>query len=174
MSIPTALAGLLLVVPTAPATCHQTDLAALVDPFVGTTHSGNTWPGATAPFGMIAWSPTDTAGDQTNAPGGNGYDYRAGKLRGLSLTHVNGAGCAPGAAGDVPIMPFAGTVDSSPTADTTDAKYSATYSHTAETATPGRYTVTLDNGVRTDLAVTTRAGAGDFRFPAGAPANLLF
>ena len=127
--------------PSCPRRRRAADLAALVDPFVGTTHSGNTWPGATAPFGMIAWSPTDTAGDQTNAPGGNGYDYNTSKLRGLSLTHVNGAGCAPGAAGDVPIMPYAGTVDTSPTADTKDAKYAATYSHANESASPGRYTV---------------------------------
>nr|BFE75879.1 hypothetical protein GCM10020092_091800 [Actinoplanes digitatis] len=37
------------------------DPASYVDPFVGTTRGGNTWPGATRPFGMIAWSPTNTA-----------------------------------------------------------------------------------------------------------------
>jgi predicted alpha-1,2-mannosidase len=169
MAIAKAMLGLLLLAPTVPGAG-----APAVDPFIGTAHSGNTWPGATAPFGMIAWSPTDTAGDQTNAPGGNGYDYNATRLRGFSLTHVNGAGCAPGAAGDIPIMPYAGTVDTSPTADTKDAKYSATYTHANESASPGRYTVTLDSGVKTDLAVTTRAGIGDFSFPAGAPANLLF
>ncbi|MCY1139575.1 GH92 family glycosyl hydrolase [Actinoplanes sp. Pm04-4] len=150
------------------------DPAAYVDPFIGTTRGGNTWPGATRPFGMIAWSPTATTGDQTGAPASNGYDYNVTKLRGFSLTHVNGAGCAPGAAGDVPILPYAGPVDSSPTADTKDAKYAATFSHANETATPGRYAVTLDSGVRTDLAVSTRAGVGDFTFPAGQPANLLF
>lgn len=150
------------------------DPVAYVDPFVGTTRGGNTWPGATRPFGMIAWSPTATAGDQTNAPASNGYDYHTTRLRGLSLTHVNGAGCAPGAAGDIPIMPYAGAVDSSPTADTRDAKYAANFSHATESATPGRYAVTLDSGVRADLAVNTRAGVGDFTFPAGAAANLLF
>ncbi|MET0495970.1 MAG: glycoside hydrolase domain-containing protein, partial [Actinoplanes sp.] len=150
------------------------DPASYVDPFVGTTRGGNTWPGATRPFGMIAWSPTNTTGDQTNAPASNGYDYNVTRLRGFSLTHVNGAGCSPGAAGDVPIMPYVGAVDTSPTADTTDAKYSSTFSHANESATPGRYTVGLDNGARTDLAVSTRAGVGDFSFPAGSAANLLF
>jgi predicted alpha-1,2-mannosidase len=164
-----ALLGLTLLNPMAPAAA-----ALPVDPFIGTAHGGNTWPGATAPFGMIAWSPTGTGGDQTNSPGGNGYDYNTPRLRGFSLTHVNGAGCAPGAAGDVPIMPYAGTVDTSPTADTKDARYSATYEHANESASPGRYTVTLDNGVKTDLAVTTRAGVGDFSFPSGQTANLLF
>jgi len=145
-----------------------------VDPFVGTAHDGNTWPGATRPFGMIAWSPTSTTGDQTSTGASNGYSYNVTKLRGFSLTHLNGAGCNPGAAGDVPIMPFVGAVDTSPTADTTDAKYVSTFSHANESASPGRYTVGLDNGVRTDLAVSTRAGVSDFTFPTGSAANLLF
>src|SRR3954453_7074532 len=94
------------------------DPASYVDPFVGTTRGGNTWPGATRPFGMIAWSPTSTTCDQTSTGAANGYEYNVTKVRGFSLTHVNGAGCNPGAAGDVPIMPYVGDVDSSPTADT--------------------------------------------------------
>jgi predicted alpha-1,2-mannosidase len=150
------------------------DPAHYVDPFIGSSRGGNTWPGASRPFGMIAWSPTATAGDQTNAPASNGYDYNVTKVRGFSLTHVNGAGCSPGAAGDIPIMPYVGAVDSSPTADTKDAKYASTFSHANEKAVPGRYTVTLDSGATTDLAVSTRAGIGDFTFPAGSAANLLF
>src|SRR6266545_4062287 len=112
-----------------------------VDPFIGTAHGGNTWPGATRPFGMIAWSPTSTTGDQTSTGAANGYEYN---------------------------------VTTSPTADTTDAKYVSTFSHANELASPGRYTVGLDNGVRTDLAVSTRAGVADFAFPTGSAANLLF
>ncbi|MEV0386515.1 GH92 family glycosyl hydrolase [Nonomuraea sp. NPDC050643] len=145
-----------------------------VDPLIGSANGGNTYPGAVMPFGMISWSPTNTAGDQTNAAGANGYSYNTPRVRGFALTHVNGAGCHPGAAGDVPIMPFAGEVTSSPTADTTDRIFAADFSHGNERAEPGRYTVTLNSGVKTDLAVTTRAGAGAFTFPKGAAANLLF
>jgi predicted alpha-1,2-mannosidase len=150
------------------------DPASYVDPFIGSTRGGNTWPGATRPFGMIAWSPTSTTGDQTNTGAANGYEYNVTKVRGFSLTHVNGAGCSPGAAGDVPIMPYVGDVTTSPTADSRDQQYVSTFSHANESASPGRYTVGLDNGVRTDLAVNTRAGIGDFTFPAGSAANLLF
>jgi predicted alpha-1,2-mannosidase len=145
-----------------------------VDPFIGTAHGGNTWPGVTRPFGMIAWSPTSTTGDQTSTGAANGYEYNVTKIRGFSLTHLSGAGCNPGAAGDVPIMPYVGDVTTSPTADTTDAKYVSTFSHANELASPGRYAVGLDNGVRTDLAVSTRAGVADFAFPTGSAANLLF
>ena len=145
-----------------------------VDPLIGTAGGGNTYPGAVVPFGMISWSPTNTAGDQTNAPAANGYSYNTTRLRGFSLTHVNGAGCAPGAAGDVPIMPFVGEVNSSPTADTKDQIYASDFKHENETAVPGRYTVTLDSGAKADLSVTTRAGVGEFTFPKGRPAALLF
>lgn len=157
-----------------PGTDLVEDPASYVDPFIGTARDGNTWPGAVRPFGMISWSPTSTRGDQTGTGAANGYQYDTTRVRGFSLTHLNGAGCNPGAAGDVPIMPYVGTVDSSPSADTTDAKYASDFSHDTESATPGRYTVRLDSGVTTDLAVTTRAGVGEFTFPAGQPANLLF
>ncbi|MDT5037658.1 MAG: hypothetical protein QOE03_2843, partial [Micromonosporaceae bacterium] len=158
----------------AAAVVGVTDPASLVDPFIGTANSGTTWPGASLPFGMIAWSPTSTTGDQTSTPAANGYDYNTTRVRGFSLTHLSGAGCNPGAAGDVPIMPFAGAVTSSPTADSADRTYVSTFSHANESADPGRYTVRLDSGVGVDLATTTRAGIGEFTFPAGRPANLLF
>ncbi|GAA3373557.1 GH92 family glycosyl hydrolase [Streptomyces sannanensis] len=145
-----------------------------VDPLIGTSNGGNTYPGANLPFGMIAWSPTSTKGDQTNTAAANGYSYDTTRLRGLSLTHINGAGCHPGAAGDVPVMPFVGNVDSSPTADTKDQKYAANFSHENELAEPGHYRVGLDSGATADLAVSERAGVADFTFPEDQPASLLF
>ncbi|GAA2208689.1 GH92 family glycosyl hydrolase [Nonomuraea monospora] len=169
-----ALVGTVVAVPASAAPVRTPDPAAHVDPLIGSAGGGNTYPGAVVPFGMISWSPTNTAGDQTNAAGANGYSYNTPRVRGFALTHVNGAGCHPGAAGDVPIMPFAGEVTSSPTTDTTDALYASTFSHDNESAKPGRYTVTLDSGVKTDLSVTTRAGVGEFTFPQDKQANLLF
>lgn len=146
----------------------------LVDPLIGSANSGTTYLGATLPQGMIGWSPTSTTGDQTSTGAANGYQYNVTRIRGLSLTHVNGAGCNPGAAGDVPIMPYVGDVTSSPSADTKDAVYAADFSHTAEKAVPGRYSLGLASGASADLAVSRRAGVADFTFPADRPANLLF
>ncbi|MGV9338794.1 GH92 family glycosyl hydrolase [Streptomyces sp. NPDC003688] len=156
------------------AATGQEPLSRLVDPLLGSANGGNTFPGATLPQGMIAWSPTSTAGDQTNTAAANGYAYNTTRIRGLSLTHVNGAGCHPGAAGDVPIMPFVGDVTSSPSADTRDAVYAANFSHADEKAVPGRYTLGLASGASADLAVSERAGVADFSFPADRPASLLF
>src|SRR3954468_22401505 len=98
------------------------DPAAYVDPFIGSTNLGNTYPGAVTPFGMLAWSPQTSRGNQVSTPAPGGYQYTATKIRGLSLTHLSGVGCS-GANGDIPILPHVGAVDTSPTADTTDAKY---------------------------------------------------
>ena len=91
------VAALLPVLPAeAAAVPLVTDPAGYVDPFIGTTRGGNTWPGATRPFGMIAWSPTSTTGDQTNTGAANGYEYNVTKVRGFSLTHVNRGRLQPG------------------------------------------------------------------------------
>lgn len=150
------------------------DPVALVDPLIGSSNGGNTYPGAVRPFGMLSFSPTSTAGDQTNTAASNGYSYDTTRLRGFSLTHVNGAGCHPGAAGDVPIFPHTGEMTGSPTADVTDATYASNFSHDDELAEPGRYRLGLANGAEVDTAVTTRASVSDLTFPADKPANLLF
>ncbi|MEU6136544.1 GH92 family glycosyl hydrolase [Nocardioides sp. NPDC047086] len=150
------------------------DPVALVDPLIGSSNGGNTYPGAVRPFGMLSFSPTSTAGDQTNTAASNGYSYDTTRLRGFSLTHVNGAGCHPGAAGDVPIFPHTGEMTGSPTADVTDATYASDFSHADELAEPGRYRLGLANGAEVDTAVTTRASVSDLTFPADKPANLLF
>lgn len=149
------------------------DPAAYVNPFIGSTNLGNTYPGAVTPFGMLAWSPQTTRGDQTRTPAPGGYQYTATTIRGFSLTHLSGVGCS-GANGDIPIMPYVGQVDTSPTADTTDAKYASTFSHANEQAEPGYYKVALDNGSTTEVTTTPRTGNGTFTFPETQQANLLF
>ncbi|WP_299039742.1 GH92 family glycosyl hydrolase [uncultured Pseudokineococcus sp.] len=151
-----------------------TSVTGYVDPLIGSARGGNTYPGAVRPFGMLSWSPTTTRGDQTTTGGSNGYAYDTTRLRGFSLTHVNGAGCYPGASGDVPVFPHVGEVTSSPSADTTDAVYASDFSHADEVAEPGRYALDLANGVSTDFAATTRAGVGTLEFPEDQPARLLF
>ncbi len=157
-----------------PAGATTRDSTPFVDPLIGSAGGGNTYPGAVRPFGMISWSPTSTRGDQTNTGAANGYAYDATRVRGFGLTHVNGAGCHPGAAGDVPIMPHVGAVTSSPTADTKDQVYASDFTHADEIAEPGRYRVGLKSGARADLSVTTRAGIGEFGFPAQSTGSLLF
>jgi predicted alpha-1,2-mannosidase len=141
-----------------------TDPASLVNPFVGTsgtiTGSGNTFPGADAPFGMIQWSP-----DTSSRPKGGGYAYGDSSTTGFSLTHVSGPGCA--AAGDVPFLPTTGAIGGDPGAAT------ASYSHSGESAAAGYYRLGLDSGITTELTTTARAGIGRFSYPATTSANLI-
>ncbi|PRY42843.1 GH92 family glycosyl hydrolase [Umezawaea tangerina] len=148
------------------------DPASLVNPLIGTTNLGNTYPGAVAPFGMLAWSPELSKGNATRTAAPGGYHYDVNKVRGFSLTHMSGTGCA-GGSGDIPFFPHVGTVTTSPAADGTDAVYASTFKHDNEVAKAGSYKVGLDSGATAELTATTRTGSGRFTFPADKPGTML-
>jgi predicted alpha-1,2-mannosidase len=132
-----------------------------VDPFIGTAGGGNTFPGATLPFGMVQWSP-DTGQD-------GWYFYGDKKMTGFGLTHISGAGCP--LYGDFAVLPTTGSLTASPGADF--APYAADFNHLKEEAHPGYYAVTLANGIRVEITVSERAGIARFIFPEGERARLL-
>jgi predicted alpha-1,2-mannosidase len=150
------------------------DYASEVNPFIGTTNGGNTYPGATLPFGMVAFSPEETPlpGKRYPIAAPGGYEYRVIGIKGFSLTHLSGTGCT-GASGDIPFMPVTIPVEMSPSADDSFSMYSSSFSHANEGASPGFYEVKLDNGVKVQLTATLRTGDARFAFPADKPANLL-
>jgi len=157
------MASVAVAAPAAPADAAValvTDAAALVNPLIGTKDGGNTFPGPSAPFGMIQWGP-DSA---PRAPGG-GYDYASTAISGFGLNRMSGAGCYD--FGDVPFLPVTGA----PPADKNAATVGI--NHANESASPGSYTLTLNNGVRTELTGTRRAGLARFTFPAAQQATLL-
>jgi len=137
-----------------------TDPAALVNPMIGTQGDGYTFPGPSAPFGMIQWGP-----DSAPRHGGGGYGYEATALSGFGVNRMSGAGCYD--YGDVPFLPVTGA----PPADKNNATVGL--NHANESANVGSYALTLNNGVRTELTTTRRAGLGRFSFPAGQQATLL-
>jgi len=149
-----------------------TDFAAYVDPLIGTANGGNTFPGAVVPFGIVQWSPENTRGDSTRTAAPGGYQYDVRRIRGFSLTHLEGTGCA-GASGDIPFMPIAGSVSASPSTDNTDRTYATGFAHANETAQAGYYQVRLTSGVNVELTATARTGSGRFTYPASRPATML-
>jgi len=144
--------------------------AALVQPLDG-TGSGpvspgtvGEYPGADVPFGMLQWSP-DTSPNAVQA--GGGYAYADNQIGGFSLTHLSGTGCP--SYQDVPILPTVGAVGTSPESAT------ATFSHTQEHASAGRYDVELGpSPISVSLAVTTHSGISSFDFPSGTSSNVIF
>ncbi|KOX02910.1 GH92 family glycosyl hydrolase [Streptomyces sp. NRRL B-3648] len=157
--------------PAAPAVLVE-DPTPYVDPLIGTRNGGDVFPGAVLPFGMLSWSPENTRGDATRTAAPGGYQYDATRIRGFSLTHMSGTGCA-GGSGDIPFFPYAGEVTSSPASDTKDAVYASGFRHADERAEPGHYRVGLASGVTADLTATARTGSARFTYPAGKPASLL-
>ena len=152
---------LLCLIPPAFAQPPGTTPYDAVDTFIGTAGGGNTFPGATLPFGMIQWSP-DTGTD-------GWYDYGKSRITGFSLTHISGAGCP--LYGDFPVLPWPGDLTVSPHQNRD--LYTVAFSHRGEAAHPGYYAVTLANGTRVEITVTERAGIARFTFPAGVPARLV-
>ncbi len=144
----------LYVLAQAPSTPYDS-----VDPIIGTDGGGNTFPGATLPFGMVQWSP-DTNTDAW-------YYHNQNQLYGFSLTHISGAGCS--VYGDFAVLPTSDTLAISP-----GTKFNPiAFDRRDEQAHPGYYAVTLPSGVRVELTVTDRAGIARFIFPAGMDARLL-
>ena len=66
------------------------EVARFVDPFIGTGGHGHTFPGATAPFGMVQLSP-DTRIDGS-WDGCSGYHHDDNRIYGFSHKHLSGTG----------------------------------------------------------------------------------
>ncbi len=158
--------------PAAAQSGASADPASYVNPLIGSSNGGNTFPGAVVPFGMFSWSPENTRGDMTRAAAPGGYQFDATRIRGFSLAHLSGTGCR-GASGDIPFMPYVGDISSSPSTDAKNAIYASDFTHADERAAAGAYEVTLASGVRVQLAATMRTGAGRFTYPSGQPAVML-
>jgi predicted alpha-1,2-mannosidase len=151
--------------------------ASYVDPLIGTApnpytkigygfDTGNVFPGAVCPRGLVAWSPDTTHKNQI----AGGYWYPDDKIEAFSLTHFSGRGvpCLK----EIAFMPVLQVSGTSPGADW--KPYVSSFSHKNETASAGYYRVSLDNGIETELTATVRTGMARFTFPAqSAPALVI-
>lgn len=163
----------------------QRDFSTAVNPFIGTQSgaedfgtgggAGNTFPGATLPFGMFSFSP-DTVPSIDNFAGG--YTYSDSRISGFSLTHVSGAGCQ--IYQDIPIMPTAHAVTTSPVTpltSTPSSRYVARFEHAHEQAQPGYYQVRLnpdsEQPIDVALTATERSGMARFDFSGTDTGNIL-
>ena len=128
-----------------------------VDTLIGTGTGGetvgeiNNFPGASAPFGMVQYSP-DTVNNYA------GYDYENPRSTGFSMTHAS-VGCA--AFGDISMLPTTTPIGSQPW----NAWERIAHDDT-EQGVPGYYTVRFPStGVGAELTATTRTGVGRFKYP---------
>ena len=134
-----------------------------VNPFIGTDFFGHTFPGASLPYAMVHVSPdTGTEGWTHSA----GYIWQANSIIGFSHTHWSGVGMVDG--GDILLMPITGKkLHVVPgTAEDPDTGYRSRFSHSQESASPGYYSVFLEDwDVEVELTTTPRVAFHRYTFP---------
>ena len=124
-----------------------------VNPFVGTDGFGNVYPGAQVPYGGIQISPDCDDKDYDCAAG---YKYSKPTVQGFSLTHLSGTGIPD--LGDFLFMPG---IDAGIQPSRLD--------HGTESAHPGYYGITLDNGIMAEMTAALRSGIFKFSYPGDTP-----
>lgn len=141
------------------------DYASKVNPFIGTDFTGNTYPGAQAPFGMVQLSPDN------GLPGWDriaGYFYPDSTIAGFSHTHLSGTGA--GDLYDISFLPVTLPYKEAPAPLGIHSKFR----HDTEEAEAGYYKVTLDDyNIDVELTATERTGIQRYTFPGGKCAILL-
>ena len=134
------------------------DYTQSVNPFIGTDFTGNTYPGAQAPFGMVQLSPDN------GLPGWDrisGYFYPDSTIAGFSHTHLSGTGA--GDLYDLIFMPVTLPYKENPQGGL--GIYSL-FSHNDEEASAGYYRVKLqDYNINVELTATPRCGVQRYTFP---------
>ncbi len=141
-----------------------------VNPMIGTSGHGHTFPGATVPFGMVQLSP-DTHNEGWDWC--SGYHYSDSSIMGFSHTHLSGTG--RGELLDILLMPTTGEVKFNPgTRENPDSGYRSRFSHKNEIAKAGYYSVLLDDyQIQAELTATKRAGFHRYTFSKDEPGNLV-
>ncbi|WP_302430669.1 GH92 family glycosyl hydrolase, partial [Phocaeicola coprophilus] len=134
-----------------------------VNTFIGAADNGHTFPGACRPFGMIQTSPV------TGAVGWrycSEYVYEDSVIWGFTQTHLNGTGCMD--LGDILVMPVTGNRHRA-----WDG-YRSSFQKNSESATPGYYTVTLDEpGVKAELTATLHTALHRYTYNKADSASVL-
>lgn len=151
------------------------------DPFTGTDHMGHTYPGATVPFGMVQLSPDTDTVPYSTGKGYNkdvyaycaGYQYNDSTICGFSHTHFSGTGHSD--LGDFLLMPTTGKLKLNPgTSKNPDGGYRSRFSHERESASPGYYSVVLDDyGITAELTATERVGFHRYTYQQAGESNLI-
>lgn len=138
-------------------TSQEDDYTCYVNPFIGTDFTGNTYPGAQVPFGMVQLSPDN------GLPGWDriaGYFYPDSTIAGFSHTHLSGTGA--GDLYDISFMPVTLPYNETEAPLGIHSKFS----HQNEQATAGYYQVMLtDYNINVELTATERCGIQRYTFP---------
>lgn len=163
---------LLIIIPLLNITliAENSDLTKYVDPLIGTSAHGHTYPGASVPFGGVQLSP-DTR--HTGWDGCSAYHYSDTIVYGFSHTHLSGTGCSD--YGDILFMPTEGAIKlDNGYPNRVDRGYASRFSHKRESAEAGYYSVLLsDYNIKAELTATKRCGFHKYTFPKSEKSNII-
>jgi predicted alpha-1,2-mannosidase len=151
--------GLILVFYGLALFAQATEPVDWVNPFIGTTNKGNTFPGALRPWGMVSVSPHN----DLQAP--SGYIHGQPFLYGFGHIHLSGADCPD--LGSLLLMPTVGKVECRL------EKRKSSYG--SESASPGYYRAHLKTSdILAEMTAGARSGMSQYTFPARkGDANIL-
>ncbi len=135
-----------------------------VDPKIGTTKLGNTYPAVCVPFGLAKFTPQTRAGE---IKGDKPYDYQDAKIQGIRWTNFISGSAVPEYASHT-----FGALTGEFKIDPKDR--ASRFSHENETASPQYYSVFLDDyQIQIEVTASTRAGYFKFTFPRSENAKIF-
>lgn len=145
-------------------------LTDFVNPLIGTTFTGHTYPGATTPFAMVQLSPDNGILGWKFC---SGYHMDSHSILGFSHTHLSGTGASD--MGDILFMPVVGEVPFiTGSEENPDEGFRSRFSNDSEIARPGYYRVYLDDyKVNVELTASPRVGVHRYTFPQSEDAGVM-
>ncbi|MEA3444447.1 MAG: GH92 family glycosyl hydrolase, partial [Bacteroidota bacterium] len=153
------------------ASCNQKTLKPVdyVDPFIGTSAHGHTYPGASLPFGMVQLSPDNGI---TGWDWCSGYNYSSDSIAGFGHTHLSGTGI--GDLADIIILPSTKRYLAAPGETNREAikHFWSKLDHSKEMANPGYYFIEMDDSTQVHLTCTERVGLHRYYFPKNKTARI--
>jgi putative alpha-1,2-mannosidase len=139
------------------------DYTPYVNPFIGTSGEGHTFPGAVLPYGMLQVGPITDINNKSHTPY---YHYTDSVVYGFDNAHLSGIRYPDNC--HILLMPTVGD----PILNTTD--YGSKFSKKNESASPGYYKTKLDKyDVDVELTATTRASIERYNYPSTKQANII-
>ncbi|KAF7337086.1 Glycoside hydrolase family 92 protein [Mycena venus] len=144
------------------------DPAQFVNPFIGTQNGGHVFPGATLPWGSVKPGADSRSGDNQA-----GFVSDGTPITGISQLHDDGTG-GSSSLGQFALLPLTHTecANNDLTRCTVDHSERA-LGHGDPVASPGYFSIPLNNGVQAEVTVTEHTALHRFTYKAGTDQLLL-
>jgi predicted alpha-1,2-mannosidase len=160
---------LLLAATTSYCQSQKNNPVKYVDPYIGTGDHGHVFLGAHVPFGAVQVGPTNYVKGWDWC---SGYHYSDSIVTGFAQLHLSGTGI--GDLGDVSVMPYTGTVKTTPgTEKEPFAGYATLYTHKDEVVKPGYYAMNLKAyKIKAEMTATERVAFHKYTFPQSSESHI--